>query len=932
MANTVEVTIQGIDEATKVFEQVGKEAEKSFSSVEKSIEAVDESILNVSDLDLDTSQAEASLDATADSVDGLDESVSNMSDLDIETSEAEAGIEGVSSGVDDLDGSISNIADLDIDTSGAESGIMGVVSNVEELDGSVSNVSSLEVDTAGAESSIEGVASSVSQLDESVSSVADLQIDTSGTMTNLEGVLSSIDELDRSVTGVSALDIDTSGAESDVDSLISSVNDLDMSASSVSDIEIETGSAEAGVESTTSAVNDLNNALEETDETAKSFSERFKEGFDSAADNFDKITVGAGGAGLAVEAFSRTQGETNATLERLSMVTGESTESLRDSADAMTNHTFATSDAVAGMEMLIQRGIDTKEEFEAILPHVDDLADATGKDFTDALNSADRLLKPFGDNLNDVGDNVDQMARLMMQTDVPIGMLEKALGRVPNELQALEFGLDDAAAGIEVFRDRGFSGQEAVKQFREAVEASEGDMGAFLEALGLTNEQWEEYQRQVEPSIDLAAEMAEVNNEQMTVMEKLQQNVENLMTKYGGFAEAANLLVPIMLALGPAIKGVQMATALFNATLWASPITWIVAAIIGLIAVIWLLWNNWDEVSQFLSDSWEWIKEVAGNVFGWIGDFLSDTWDWIKETSMNIWNSIKDFLSGLWDGIKDKVSTVFESISNVISNIWDTIKNVTSNIWNGIKNTISNIWDGIKNIVSNVINSVRDTIDNVWNKVKSITSNAWNGLRDTVTDVINSVKSRVDNTFNTIKNTIEKAWNKTKEITDNIWDSIVDSIKGAINGVIKAINGIIDGINSIEISVPKIPDWVPGLGGSGGGSIGFPNVPKIPSLATGGVVSSPTLAVVGDAGRGNPEIVAPQKMISSIVGNELKKYFSEFAQGSEDTGGQERTIEINVPLYIDGKEVARATARYNDRELGKIGKRKARSRGEGRYL
>ena len=46
----------------------------------------------------------------------------------------------------------------------------------------------------------------------------------------------------------------------------------------------------------------------------------------------------------------------------------------------------------------------------------------------------------------------------------------------------------------------------------------------------------------------------------------------------------------------------------------------------------------------------------------------------------------------------------------------------------------------------------------------------------------------------------------------------------------------------------KFPDWVPGLGGKG-----F-SVPQIPQLAEGGIVSGPTLAMIGEAG---PEAVVP---------------------------------------------------------------------------
>ena len=68
-----------------------------------------------------------------------------------------------------------------------------------------------------------------------------------------------------------------------------------------------------------------------------------------------------------------------------------------------------------------------------------------------------------------------------------------------------------------------------------------------------------------------------------------------------------------------------------------------------------------------------------------------------------------------------------------------------------------------------------------------------------------------------------------------------------MNGIIGAINWVIGGINKISFDVP---DWVPGIGGK---RLGFslPNVPSIPYLARGGILSSGS-AVVGEAG---PELL-----------------------------------------------------------------------------
>jgi hypothetical protein len=88
----------------------------------------------------------------------------------------------------------------------------------------------------------------------------------------------------------------------------------------------------------------------------------------------------------------------------------------------------------------------------------------------------------------------------------------------------------------------------------------------------------------------------------------------------------------------------------------------------------------------------------------------------------------------------------------------------------------------------------------------------------------------------------------------------VEAIKGWLNGVMAFYRSVFNGIanawnNTIGKLSFKVPDWVPGLGGKGFG------VPDIPRLADGGIVASPTLALIGEAG---PEAVVPLSRMNQM--------------------------------------------------------------------
>lgn len=95
------------------------------------------------------------------------------------------------------------------------------------------------------------------------------------------------------------------------------------------------------------------------------------------------------------------------------------------------------------------------------------------------------------------------------------------------------------------------------------------------------------------------------------------------------------------------------------------------------------------------------------------------------------------------------------------------------------------------------------------------------------------------------------AWNGLVKATTEAWNAVVGIIKGVINGIIDVINGLFGFLNGIQIGIPEInvgPVHV------GGGVIDPFNIGLIPHLAAGGIIDSPTLALIGESG---PEAVVP---------------------------------------------------------------------------
>ena len=118
-------------------------------------------------------------------------------------------------------------------------------------------------------------------------------------------------------------------------------------------------------------------------------------------------------------------------------------------------------------------------------------------------------------------------------------------------------------------------------------------------------------------------------------------------------------------------------------------------------------------------------------------------------------------------------------------------------------------------------------------------------------------------------------------IMNGVIDALISPFKAAFNGIARAWN------NTIGRFSFTVPSWVPGIGGNG-----F-SMPDIPYLADGGIVTGPTLAMIGEKG---PEAVIPL---------------------SGRNAGAGATNYITINTGADPQAVVRALQQYN-RTIGAV--------------
>lgn len=342
-------------------------------------------------------------------------------------------------------------------------------------------------------------------------------------------------------------------------------------------------------------------------------------------------------------------------------------------------------------------------------------------------------------------------------------------------------------------------------------------------------------------------------------------------------------------------------------------------------------WVNSD--GAVIGEFFDNLQVVAGDVMSFVGTVFSD---------------VGTFLSNWWNG---EGQNIFKSICTMFTNIGTTLMNVWNKwimpVWEYIKKTADTVWKNyLKPVFESVfsfIGKLASYIADLWNTwllpvvnwivstlapiIKWAAGVIWSVI-DSVAKFIGGIVSNIFKMLGGILDFIsgvftgnwEKAWKGISDFFSGIWNGLVSILKFPLNLLIDAINGLFKGIYSAFASVANfIGGIAKGVGSIFGQDWGWEmnadNAPQIPKLAKGGIVTAPTLALVGDnagASSGNPEVIAPLSKLTGLINQSQGEDYIILSQILDYI---KRLYEMFVVFRNNGGNVYQFTARLSGEEI-----------------
>ena len=312
--------------------------------------------------------------------------------------------------------------------------------------------------------------------------------------------------------------------------------------------------------------------------------------------------------------------------------------------------------------------------------------------------------------------------------------------------------------------------------------------------------------------------------------------------------------------------------------------------------------------------------------------------DKLEQAVVKFFNKIKNSPFGKW------LSSTIKLIGQTFKNIYDTIlkpiiENIGksfSNLWNEhLKPFFGELGELLGNIgiillaqldmflifINFLIDTFGPVISDIFNIVWNTIMEVVNNIIDIIKDVMSIFNGLIEFLVNIFTGQWEDALNNLVDIGKDAFRLLVDVIRVPVNIIIgilntiarafvEVVNWIVRAINKIHV---EIPSWVPFVGGK---SIGF-NLREvqytgIPYMANGGVVASPTLAMIGEyaGASSNPEIVTPQNILRETIDASNSNMVSALYQMCQEVIKAIDDVDMSVSIGDD--VIAQSTKRGND--------------------
>lgn len=556
--------------------------------------------------------------------------------------------------------------------------------------------------------------------------------------------------------------------------------------------------------------------------------------------------------------------------------------------------------AILGQLQTTMSGSEAATKYKSFLNTAASAGEKLGLSFVDANNqllTTPEILQKLKDKYGDTLDAVEkQEIKSAFGTDEAVAMIDLLY----NDIDGLTGGIDNLASsmkqGVSVTNEMAKAidntPERKFEVLRQKIHNNAEELGKNL--LPVVNNTL----TKVNDLIDKGSEW--IANNQQTV-----QSIMNIALRLGIMLVVIGTVVGAIGTIGKAVSGVSAAIKTarlvwlaFNAVFAATPIGWIVIAIVGLIAAFVLLWNKseafrnfwiglFDQIKGSVTQAWETLQPALQNV----GQKFMELYEAAKPILEIIaliagvvgTFFVAQFVAGI-QGMIAALTPLTNALSDLIS--------FATNIINMFVALFTGDFTGACEFADAALQDLENFFGNCFDAILAFAGGFAEGFLGVICGALQAVG--IDISVEQLKQKFMDGLTGILSMVNDKMNSVKDKFNEKMDAIQEKVNNAIEKIKSlfgIDFPTPKIK--LPHIKIDGSFSLSPPSVPKISTdwYADGGIMTKPTIfGASGNTLLGGGEAGAEAILPLSALWSHLKTFIHEELGGSDESKAESRNI------------------------------------------
>jgi phage-related protein len=341
-------------------------------------------------------------------------------------------------------------------------------------------------------------------------------------------------------------------------------------------------------------------------------------------------------------------------------------------------------------------------------------------------------------------------------------------------------------------------------------------------------------------------------------------------------------------AVGPAIAGITAAftglLAWIGGTLipgllafFSGPVGWTILAIAAVVAMC-IAFR--EPIGKFLVWFGEAFMQGIEAVVGFLKLLFVDPW-------IGLWNNVlRAPVTAMWSWLQEAASWALGALYAIAWQLW---VQPWINLWN--------------TVLRQPVTAAFGWLQSTWKQVSSF---FLNGVVKPISSAWTALMTTISNAMRTAAGAVTSVWNTVLGTVKNVIRSFLQGWANAINSVIAQVNRLIQTFNLLP-----------------GPDIGTLGTVSVPAFAQGGVVTRPTVGLVGEAG---PEYIIPaskmaaasQRFLGGARGDAVLNGRAASAAPAQINITTGPVVEMNGQRYVSLSDLELAMRITADSVMGQL--------------